>query len=138
MNKCVIKVVAFAVVENRRLLMVRKRNTCKFMFPGGKFNPGESDLDCLVREVQEELGCQVDTDTVRFLGEFMTQAANEPNTQLIARVYKGRLLGDPAPSNEIEEIAWLDHCSKVKWAIAPLISECVLPRLVELERDVIF
>ena len=132
MNQRVIKVVAYAVVENRRLLMVRKRYTAKFMFPGGKFNAGESDLDCLVREVHEELGCKVDTDTVHFLGEFMTQAANEPNTQLIARVYKGQLLGDPAPSNEIEEIAWLSHDGKTKWAIAPLISECVLPQLVEL------
>ena len=132
MNKRVIKVVAYAVVDNRRLLMVRKRNTGKFMFPGGKFKPGESDLDCLVREVQEELGCQVEIDTVRFLGEFTTQAANEPDAQLIARVYQGQLLGDPAPSNEIEEIVWFSSEGQAKWAIAPLIAECVLPRLVEL------
>ncbi|MEM9908896.1 MAG: NUDIX domain-containing protein, partial [Cyanobacteria bacterium P01_D01_bin.44] len=44
-------VVAYAVVENNSLLTVRKRNTSKFMFPGGKLTPGESALDAVVREV---------------------------------------------------------------------------------------
>ena len=35
-----IRVVAYAVVENRRLLIVRKRNTSKFMFPGGQIAAG--------------------------------------------------------------------------------------------------
>ncbi|MEO1404028.1 MAG: NUDIX domain-containing protein [Cyanobacteria bacterium J06635_1] len=125
-------VVAYAVVENDCLLTVRKRNTSKFMFPGGKLNPGESRLDAVVREVQEELSCQVDLATVDFLGEFVTEAANEANTQLVANVYSGALIGKPVPSNEIEELLWLSSPSRYPLTqLAPLITDCVWPRLFD-------
>jgi 8-oxo-dGTP diphosphatase len=125
-----LRVVAYAVVENQRLLIVRKRHTTKFMFPGGKFAPGEQDLDEIAREVQEELNCQVDWASVEFLGEFETAAANEPNTRLIARVYQGGLLGTPVASNEIAEIHWLDYCNQANGLpLAPLLEDCILPRL---------
>jgi hypothetical protein len=38
-----------------RLPLVRKRGTRAFMLPGGKREPGESPLQALQRELQEEL-----------------------------------------------------------------------------------
>ncbi|MEM9164296.1 MAG: hypothetical protein AAGC54_14660, partial [Cyanobacteria bacterium P01_F01_bin.4] len=80
----------------------------------------------------EELSCQVDLATVDFLGEFVTEAANEANTQLVANVYSGALIGKPIPSNEIEELLWLpnlDQCDQT--LLAPLITDCVWPRLFQ-------
>ena len=129
-------VVAYAVVENNCLLTVRKRNTSKFMFPGGKLSPGESGLEAVAREVQEELSCQIDLATVKFLGRFTTQAANEPNTELVASVYQGKLIGHPIPSNEIEELRWLSSPSQYdKTQLAPLITDCVWPRIFKHSLD---
>ncbi|HET6311147.1 MAG TPA: NUDIX domain-containing protein [Candidatus Nitrosotalea sp.] len=40
-------------MENRRLLTVRTSGKDAFYLPGGKREPGESDLDALLREVRE-------------------------------------------------------------------------------------
>lgn len=39
-------------------------------FPGGFVDPGESAEECVVREVQEELGIEVDARTLAYLGSF--------------------------------------------------------------------
>ena len=57
-------VVTAAVIEDRgRFLLTRRlRGTHlegHWEFPGGKCDPGESLTDCLVREIDEELGCRV-------------------------------------------------------------------------------
>lgn len=45
--------ICVAVIQNGRILLVRKRKT--WILPGGKPESGESNLQCLVREVREEL-----------------------------------------------------------------------------------
>lgn len=124
-----IPVVAYAVVSQGHLLLVRKRHTEKFMFPGGKLELGEQARDAIAREVQEELGCQIDDATVTFLGEFVVAAANEPGMQIAASVYSGQLLGQPTPCNEIEELLWLDLQQPFCLPLAPLVTDCVIPRL---------
>jgi len=39
------------ILEAESLLLLRKRNTRFFVFPGGKKEEHESDLDCLTREM---------------------------------------------------------------------------------------
>jgi 8-oxo-dGTP diphosphatase len=49
------------VCEGDRVLLIRKKRGFgmgKVNGPGGKLDPGESELDCAVRETQEELGVQ--------------------------------------------------------------------------------
>jgi 8-oxo-dGTP pyrophosphatase MutT (NUDIX family) len=130
MTGTVLHVVAYAVVENQQLLTVRKKNTHKFMFPGGKFQPGEDAAAAIQREVREELSCEVDPSTFRCLGKYVTTAANEANTQLVATVFQGDLIGTPIASSEIAELQWIPVMAE-EYAIelAPLLTECVLPHL---------
>ena len=128
----IIHVVACTVVANKELLVVRKRNTLKFMLPGGKIDAGENDLDCLAREVMEELGCQLELENLSFLGKFTASAANEANTLVTARIYSGQFLGTPVPFNEIEELRWISRDSSEATLLAPLLADWVLPRLLEL------
>lgn len=130
MTQAVLHVVAYAVVEQQKLLTVRKKNTQKFMFPGGKFQPGESAEAAIYREVQEELSCEIAPSTFQLLGEFVTTAANEANTQLVATVFQGSLLGLPTASSEIAELQWIPIMAE-NYAVelAPLLTDCVLPHL---------
>ncbi len=74
------------------------------MFPGGKFQPGENAEIAICREVREELSCEIDADTFKLLGKFVTIAASEENTQLVATVFQGSLLSTPVASNEIAKL----------------------------------
>lgn len=126
----VIYVVAYVVVDHQQLLTVRKKNTQKFMFPGGKFEPGENAEAAIQREVEEELGCDIDFRTFRLLGKFVTTAANEANTQLVATVFQGALVGTPIASSEIAELRWIPIMAKdYPVELAPLLTEWVLPHL---------
>jgi 8-oxo-dGTP pyrophosphatase MutT (NUDIX family) len=55
---------AVAVIERKgRLLVIRRSAQVlaprQFCFPGGGLEPGESEAEALVRELHEELNCQV-------------------------------------------------------------------------------
>jgi mutator protein MutT len=57
-------VVSAAVVERGGAYLVTRRLRGTHLegcweFPGGKCEPGESVSDCLIREIREELGCEV-------------------------------------------------------------------------------
>jgi len=57
-----IRVTAGVIEEGGRVLIARRGDRGVFAgrweFPGGKVEPGESDRECLARELMEELGIQ--------------------------------------------------------------------------------
>jgi 8-oxo-dGTP diphosphatase len=123
-----IKVVAALIRDDAgRVLLVRKRGTAAFMQPGGKRDLGEDDIAALSREVAEELGCGVVTASVRSLGEFDAVAANEPGFRVRASLYAVEVTGDIAPSQEIDEVIWIDPAAPPDISLAPLTRNHVLP-----------
>ncbi|WP_457489191.1 NUDIX domain-containing protein, partial [Tardiphaga sp. P5_C10] len=58
--------IGLAVTDGARLLLVRKRGGRSYILPGGKPEQGESDFQALAREVEEELGCSIDTYSVQY------------------------------------------------------------------------
>jgi 8-oxo-dGTP pyrophosphatase MutT (NUDIX family) len=56
------EVAAAVIVQNRRVLLVRRRvaeSSLSWQFPAGKIRPGESAEDAAVRETLEETGLSV-------------------------------------------------------------------------------
>ncbi len=105
----IINKVALAVFKDKRLLQVRtKKQPEVFYTLGGKIEEGETDLDCLRREVKEEIGC--DVTSVKFLHEF-EDVAHGKKAILHLKMYEGKLKGEPKPSSEIVEIGWFDTSS---------------------------
>lgn len=104
-----------------RVLMVRKRGTAMFMFPGGKVEPGETSRRTAVRELAEEVGVVLDAATLVSLGTRLTDAANEPGRPLRADVY---LAPDPVNAvtaqAEIAEAVWVDLADAAPEHLAPL------------------
>lgn len=95
--------------DDGNVALVRKHNTGYFIFPGGKPEPGETGATTGVREVHEELGIVLQTDQLEYVGNYVTSAANEADTQLHSQVYRTRL---PAGATvtaqaEIAELVWV-------------------------------
>jgi 8-oxo-dGTP diphosphatase len=128
MRNGTIKIVAALICDDAgRVLLVRKRGTTAFMQPGGKRDPGEDDTAALSREIAEELGCSVVRASIRSLGEFDAIAANEPGWRVQASLYRIDVIGDIAPSREIDETIWIDPAAPPDIALAPLTRDHVLP-----------
>jgi 8-oxo-dGTP pyrophosphatase MutT (NUDIX family) len=87
------------------VLTARNAGVDLFYFPGGHREPGESDVDTLVREVAEELTVDVDPASVEYVGTF-----EEPGPSGTVRrmtCYRGTHVGVLTPGSEIEELCWM-------------------------------
>ncbi|MEY2847568.1 MAG: hypothetical protein RI885_233 [Actinomycetota bacterium] len=121
----VVSAVCFRDTEGR-ILTVRKRGTSKFMLPGGKLETDESPADAAVREIREEIGVELAVADLTLLGEWTTDAANEPDTSVTGTVYTARLTAEPVASAEIDEVRWVVPGDP---DLAPLLRERVMPAL---------
>lgn len=108
-------------------LLVRKRGTTAFMQPGGKIEPHEQPAQALVRELQEELGIEVDPASARFLGHFSAPAANEPGFEVRCELFEVRIAGEVVPAAEIEEAVWVDAQAALQLELAPLTRDWIIP-----------
>jgi 8-oxo-dGTP diphosphatase len=117
------------VVRDGALLTVRKRGTSRFMLPGGKLEPGESFVDCAVREAAEEVGLVLSADVLVELGDWTADAANEPGALVRSRVFVAPP-GQPEPQarGEIAELRWQPLTERPD-DLAPLLLVHVLPAL---------
>ena len=71
-----------------------EKSVTQYLMPGGKLEE-KSDVECLQVEIQEELGCEVDVDSLELVGEY-TDVAATPERDVMIRLYKGNLIGTQA------------------------------------------
>lgn len=114
------------------ILTVRKRGTDVFMNPGGKPEPGESPVECAIREVREELGVSLAAGDLVYLGDVTAPAANEPDHLVEAWVFRCTrpIADDVQPAAEIDAVAWVIPDQESTVALAPLLTQWILPELV--------
>lgn len=114
---------------NDRLLLVRKRGTHALMLPGGKREPGESPVQALQRELEEELHLHLEAAALTPLGRFQAPAANEADTWVQADIFIARLHQPVEVAAELEELAWLAPGEPLPDNLAPLLRDQVLKAL---------
>ncbi|NYE38691.1 8-oxo-dGTP pyrophosphatase MutT (NUDIX family) [Nocardioides cavernae] len=119
-----IVVAAVALVRDDHVLTVRKRGTERFMLVGGKLEPGESAREAALRETYEEVGLCIEEATP--LGEFLSEAANEPGHTLHSTVFWVESDEDPVASAEIAEVRWTPLRGHPD-DLAPMLEHHVLP-----------
>src|SRR4051812_2855681 len=102
------KVGLLAIRGGTILLCRKKHSTSLLILPGGCREPGESSIDCLHRELHEELG-DVAINAVELVGIYTDRAAGPvaaPPKTVRIELYRAELIGDPAANSEIAELVW--------------------------------
>ncbi len=119
----VVQVVGAAVVRGDRVLVAQRSGGAfhgQWEFPGGKVEPGETDLAALVRECREELGVTIEPQA--FVGEVVLPGAvggGAPGASTL-RVWAAHLpVGEPV-AREHAALAWVraDELGSLDWITA--------------------
>ena len=115
---------AWVRIENKKILSTRSKWKDAYYIPGGKrekitdtsgLTRLESDQQALVREIKEEPDVDIVPATIKFMGEFKTQAHGKALGTLVRmRCYTADYTGELKPCAEVEEIVWLKHEGKTK------------------------
>ena len=125
------KVGLLAVRDGRILLCRKKHTTSLLILPGGCREPGESAIDCLSRELSEELG-DVAVSAAHLVGVYTDRAAgpeSAPPKTVRIELYRGELIGEPVASSEISELVWFGERDN-RDQLAPSIARKILPDLL--------
>jgi len=105
--------IALIFIKNGQLLCTRSRGKAKFYLPGGKRRTRENDAQTLIREIREELGVDILPDTIKYFGTFEAQADGKSSGVIVRETcYFAKFSGEPKPSAEIEELAYLSYDDK--------------------------
>ena len=102
--------IAWIHLEDGKILSTRSRGKDVYYIPGGKREPGETDVDTLTREIDEELAVTIVPGTARHFGTFEAQAHGHADGVIVRMTcYTADHQGTPVPSSEIEEVGWLAY-----------------------------
>ena len=102
-----ITVVAAVIEHDGRLLVTRRLEGTHLAglweFPGGKCEPGESHIECLERELREELGVEATVG-----GELLSTAHTYPERRVTLHFRACMIKGTPQPLIG-QQIRWVSR-----------------------------
>jgi 8-oxo-dGTP diphosphatase len=131
MQPTYIRKVALALFKDKKIIMLRNSDiNGVFYFAGGTVEPGETDIECLTREIREELQVEVQEDSLVFLNEFEAPAHGRENTIVNIRMYTGTVIGTPHIDQEIAELTYFDSSVDPKY-LSVIAIEQAFPWLKE-------
>jgi 8-oxo-dGTP pyrophosphatase MutT (NUDIX family) len=120
------------IIRDRKLLVERSQGKTMFIAPGGSIEPGETPKQACVRELKEEFDIDVDESDLEPFGEFQAPAAEQEHRTVFMTVFTvKKFAGEPRPSSEVEEIAWISADNTQGLMIGSIFEHQVIPRLKE-------
>jgi 8-oxo-dGTP pyrophosphatase MutT (NUDIX family) len=124
--KTIHKVIAI-VIRDGKILMVRKKGKDIWTNLGGRIEPGETEGECLLREIREEIG--IDAEISGKLGDFEDKAVFD-DAKVKLSAFFVELDGDISIIDpELEEFKFIGKIHSEK--LAPLVENEIMPMLAE-------
>jgi 8-oxo-dGTP diphosphatase len=122
--------VGLACIRDNKLLLCRAFAFNDLLLPGGQRDGSESDIECLSREITEELGedATIDTASLQYMGRFEDVAAFHKDTIVEITLYVGHLLGELRASSEIKELVWFSLGDDPS-VLSPIVRNHIVPAL---------
>ncbi|NUU62165.1 NUDIX hydrolase [Paenibacillus agri] len=131
MTTLIDKIALVHIVEGR-VLAARSTGKDTYYLPGGKREPGETDEETLVREIEEELSVQIKPETISPLGTFEAGAHGKAEGVTVRMTcYTAEFEGELAAASEIEELAWLTYSDRDR---VSAVSQLIFDKLHELKQ----
>lgn len=98
-----------ALIEKQgKVFFVKNINDDRWDFPGGRLNINELPEEGIKRELKEELGCEVEINSVIYVNQYFHSAAKKPCLFInyaVSLMGRGDL---KLAQDELSEFAWLD------------------------------
>jgi 8-oxo-dGTP diphosphatase len=111
--------VTAALIQKDNKILITRRSPGKHLaglweFPGGKLENGETEQECLSRELEEELGIKVK------VGEFFMENTHDYGTKsILLKAYFCKQLTDSITLNDHDMIAWVTKKELQNYEFAP-------------------
>ncbi|MCY9659815.1 NUDIX domain-containing protein [Paenibacillus chondroitinus] len=102
--------IALIRIVDGQILGTRSKGKELYYLPGGKRDPGETDTETLIREIEEELSVHIKPETVAHFGNFEAQADGKAEGIVVKMAcYTADYDGELSPASEIDELEWLSY-----------------------------
>ena len=120
---------ALCIIRYNRLLVLEEADNEFYLMPGGKPEAGESAEQTLKREIKEEIGVELDTRTLHYVGAFEDVAAGDTDARVHIELYSGDFSGEMKPSSEVTRLVWFSPKDDIA-KLAPVTRNKILPALL--------
>lgn len=98
------------VIKDNKLLLAYSNNKKAWYLPGGKIDLGESSIQCLYREIQEELRLVLNPEYLKFYCHISAPAYGEAQDVIMEQdCYLYELNEELRPDNEIGAVKYFDY-----------------------------
>ncbi len=122
--------VAGIIIKDGKLLFVKGKGVSVLWTPGGRIEPGESDEECLRRELKEEI--KVELESMEHFGDYTRKSTHFDHLSK-NKVYLATVRGVPEPDNEIESLVWvsLEDFENRRHNFMPVQEKELIPDLIK-------
>lgn len=127
------RIIAAAIYEAERLLIARRSyGTLKgfWEFPGGKVESGESDEECIKREIREEFAVEIELMPNSYLG---SQHFISDGKECMISLYKATLLNHTYKLSAHDQIAWILPSQLLHYPLAPVDIQLAQKFILKIE-----
>ena len=118
-------------IQDKKLLVVKKKGMEELLSLGGKIEPGETEEECIIREVKEEAGCEA--THIKHFETFEGMTHDGKRTLRLACYFcelEGMLTINP--EDQIEGHCWINRdYSKQGIKLAGMLELNIVPALVK-------